>query len=190
MLGLAAEAEAERRVIITGVALKRYFEKYGQYPETLQVLAPEFLKSVPMDFMNGQPLHYKLAEPGRFLLYSVGLDGVDNGGKIPTPPTEEEKIARLTHPTTPVPESDIVWPLAASAAEVAAHRKEQSQAEAERKAQREASEKVEQQRNEQQAQEMRQAAMKKLLAEKPSLGREPVYQGRPLQCLGGQSRTN
>ncbi|MGA9779268.1 MAG: HEAT repeat domain-containing protein [Verrucomicrobiia bacterium] len=181
-LGLAAEAEAERRVIITAVALERYFGKYGRYPETLQVLAPEFLKSEPMDFMNGQPLHYKLAEDGRFLLYSVGLDCVDDGGKIPTPPTEEEKVARLTHPTMPVPESDIVWPLAASSTEVVAHRKEQSQAEAERKAQREAREKAEQQRNEQQAEEMRQSAMKKLLANKPSLGQEPVYQGKPLSA--------
>lgn len=182
LLGLAAEAEAERRVIITAVALERYFGKYGRYPETLQVLAPEFIKSVPMDFMNGQPLHYKLAEGGRFLLYSVGLDCVDNGGKIPTPPTEEEKVARLRHPTMPVPESDIVWPLAASATEVVAHRKEQSQAEAERKAQREANDKAEEQRNAQQAKETRQAAMKKLLADNPSLGQEPVYEGKPLSA--------
>jgi len=179
-LGLAAEAEAERRVIITTVALERYFGKYGQYPKTLQILAPEFLKSVPMDFMTGQPLHYRVAGDGHFLLYSVGLDCVDNGGKIQTPPTQEERFARLTHPILPVPQSDIVWPLAATSTEVVTLRNEQSQAEVERKAQIEAREKSEQQRNEQQAEEMRQAAMKKLLAEKPSLGKEPVYQGKPL----------
>lgn len=181
-LGLAAEAETERRIIITAVALERYSGKYGRYPGTVQALLPEFLKSVPVDFMTGQTLHYRVAEDGHFLLYSVGLDCVDNGGKIPTMPTEEEKVARLTHPTMPSPESDIVWPLAASATEIVAHRKEQSQAEAERRAQREASEKAEQQRNEQQAEESRQAAMKKLLAGKPSLGREPVFQGKPLSA--------
>jgi HEAT repeats len=179
-LGLAAEAEAERRIIVTAVALERYFGKYGRYPETLQVLAPEFLKSVPVDFMTGQPLHYRVAEDGHFLLYSAGLDGADNGGKIQPQTTQEERIARLTHPNTPVAEFDIVWPLPASSGEVVALRKQQSQAEAERKAQREARAKADEQRERQQAEEMRQAAMKKLLAENPSLGKEPVYQGKPL----------
>ncbi|HEV2434559.1 MAG TPA: HEAT repeat domain-containing protein [Verrucomicrobiae bacterium] len=181
-LGLAAEAEAERRIIVTAVALERYCGKYGRYPETLQILAPEFLKSVPVDFMTGQPLHYRVTEDGHFLLYSAGLDCVDNGGKIQTPPTEKGKIRRLTNPNTAVPESDIVWPLAASSAEVVALRKEQSQSEAERKAQREARAKADEQRERQQAEEMRQAAMKKLLAENPSLGQEPVYQGKPLSA--------
>ncbi len=98
-LGQAAEAEAERRIVITAVALERYFGKHGRYPETLQVLAPEFLKLVPLDFMTGQPLHYEVTEDGHFVLYSVGLDCVDNGGKIQTPPTEDMKdSARLTNP--------------------------------------------------------------------------------------------
>ncbi len=45
---------------------------------------------------------------------------------------------------------------------------------------REAREKTEEQRNEQHEEELRQAAMEKLLADKPSLGNEPIYQGKPL----------
>ena len=114
LLQSAAEAETERRVVITALALERYRARYNRYPETLQALAPEFLKSVLMDFVTGQPLHYRVAEGGHFLLYSVGLDCVDNGGKIQARPKGEEKYTRLANPNMAVRESDIVWPLAAS----------------------------------------------------------------------------
>ena len=175
-LGQAAEAEAERRVINTALALNRYRRKHGRYPETLQALAPEFLKSVPVDFMTGQPLHYRVAEDGHFLLYSVGLDCVDNDGKIQAPPTPEERFARLTNPNIPVPESDIVWPLTASSAQIAALRTRQAEVFAEQMAAVEARGRA----AEMEGERLRQAAMKKLLSEKPSLGKEPVYKGIPL----------
>ena len=180
LLESAAEAEAERRVVITALALERYRGRYNRYPETLQALAPEFLKSVPMDFMTGQPLHYRVAEGGHFLLYSVGLDCVDNGGKIQTHRTGEARYTRLANPNLAVRESDIVWPLAASSAEVAALRNQQAQVEAQRDAQRKAESEAEEKADKQLAKESRQAAMKKLLARKPSLGKEPVYEGIPL----------
>lgn len=177
-LAQAAEAETERRMMITGFALERYLEKYGKYPETLQSLAPEFLKSVPVDFMTGQSLHYRLAEDGHFLLYSVGLDCVDNGGKVPTPPTEEERYARLTNHNIAVPESDIVWPLPASSVQIAALRKRQAEKFAEQMAAVEARGRAAEMEGEQ----LRQAAMKKFLADNRSLGEEPVYQGKPLSA--------
>jgi len=180
LLGQAAETEAERRVIITALAVKRYFGKYKRYPESLAALAPEFLKSVPMDFINGQPLHYRAAEGGDFIVYSVGLDCVDNDGRIHTSQTGEERLANLRNPHLAVPESDIVWPFAASSAQVAALRKQQARAEAESQAKRKTEMEAEEKAGEEQAEKSREAAMKKLLAEKPSLGKEPVYQGKPL----------
>lgn len=179
-LGRAAEAETERRIIITALALERYREKHQKYPEILSVLTPEFIKSVPVDFMTGDPLHYRTAKDGHFLLYSVGLDCTDNGGKIQIPSSPEERFARLRNPGLPVPESDIVWPLPASSAKVVAFRQAQSRAEAERKAKMEAQAKVQEQNAREEAEDARRAAMKRLLAEKPSLGKEPVYQGKPL----------
>lgn len=176
----AAEAEAARRVIVTALALERYREEQKRYPEALRSLTPEFLKSVPTDFVTGEPLHYRVLNNGRFLLYSLGLDCVDNGGKIPTPPTDEAGYARLAKANISIPESDIVWPLPAINAEVASLRKQQTQAEAQRTAKRKAEMQAEEEAEEGRAQEMRQAAMKKLLAKKPSLGKEPVYQGIPL----------
>lgn len=124
LLGRAAEAEAERRILITAIALERYRGKNGFYPKTLAELAPEFLKTVPVDFMDGQPLRYRLTDDGHFLLYSVGLDCVDNGGKI-QPRMGDENFARLIRPGMPLPEADIVWPLPASMAAAAERRQEQ-----------------------------------------------------------------
>jgi hypothetical protein len=179
LLGQAAETEAERRVIITALAVKRYYGKYKRYPESLVALAPEFLKSVPLDFINSQPLHYRAPEGDDFIVYSVGMDCVDNDGRIHTSQAEE-RLARATNPNSAVPESDIVWPFAASPAQVAALRKQQTQAEAERQAKRKTEMETEEKAGEEQAEKTRESAIKKLITEKPSLGKEPVYKGKPL----------
>jgi len=44
------------------------------------VLVPEFLPVVPRDCMSGHALRYQLRAGGTFTLYSVGMDGIDNGG--------------------------------------------------------------------------------------------------------------
>jgi hypothetical protein len=113
LLGYAARAEAHRRLMIAALALQRYYEKHGSYPQTLAVLVPEFLASLPQDFMDGQPLRYRLAGDGHFLLYSIGLDGVDNGGEMPTNRSLPYRPGGGPSPL----EGNIVWPLPATAAE-------------------------------------------------------------------------
>jgi len=63
-------------------ALERYRLAHGGYPETLDALAPQFIESIPHDVINGQPLHYHRTDDGNFLLYSVGWNETDDGGKI------------------------------------------------------------------------------------------------------------
>ncbi|HEV2330482.1 MAG TPA: hypothetical protein VGY56_16995 [Verrucomicrobiae bacterium] len=63
-------------------ALERYRLSHGQYPATLEALAPQFLESAPHDIINGQPLHYRRTGSGKFLLYSVGWNETDDGGRI------------------------------------------------------------------------------------------------------------
>ena len=46
----------------------------------LAALVPEFLTAIPHDPMSGKLLIYRLRPDGAFLLYSVGLDGRDDGG--------------------------------------------------------------------------------------------------------------
>jgi hypothetical protein len=61
-------------------ALERYRLAHGEYPETLNVLAPQFIEKLPHDIIGGKPLHYRLESNGQFILYSVGWDDKDDGG--------------------------------------------------------------------------------------------------------------
>jgi hypothetical protein len=63
-------------------ALERFRLAHGNYPETLDALPPQFIEKLPHDIINGQPLHYRRTEDGKFVLYSVGWDEKDDGGKI------------------------------------------------------------------------------------------------------------
>jgi hypothetical protein len=62
--------------------LERYRLKYGRFPETLDELVPAFLGQVPGDVVAGAPLKYRLDAPDRFALWSVGWNGVDEGGSV------------------------------------------------------------------------------------------------------------
>ena len=111
--------EAARRIVVAAVALKRFELAHHKYPASLSELVPEYLPQVPTDFMDGKPLRYKLQADGNFLLYSVGEDGVDNGGdgaraKAVTTGNWEWAQTR-----------DVVWPRAATAKEVEDYTKAQ-----------------------------------------------------------------
>jgi hypothetical protein len=62
-------------------ALERYRLARREYPETLEALAPGFIPQVPRDIVNGEPLKYRRIENGEFLLYSVGWNETDEGGR-------------------------------------------------------------------------------------------------------------
>jgi len=59
--------------------LERYRLAQGQYPETLDALAPRFIERLPYDLIGGQPLKYQRTHGGGYILYSVGWDEKDNG---------------------------------------------------------------------------------------------------------------
>ena len=178
ILGLAAETEAERRLIVTALALERYRERQGSYPNSLAGLVPEFLKTVPLDFMDGQPQRYRRADESRFTLYSVGLDCVDNGGKL-QPQRGDEDFVNPFHPATrPLP-ADLVWPLAATTADAVVQRKQEQKARAEKLAQIEERERADEIR----AETLRQAAVKKLLTQKTVKIKDPTFQGKPLSVF-------
>ena len=68
------------------VALERYRRAHGTYPITLDQLVPDFITRVAIDPWSGRPLVYRLLSSpeaaGRpFVLYSVGADGIDDGGR-------------------------------------------------------------------------------------------------------------
>lgn len=66
----------------TACALERYRIAHGEYPQTLNELAPQFIAKVSCDLVNGQPLHYRLTPDGQFILYSIGWKQRDAGGTV------------------------------------------------------------------------------------------------------------
>jgi len=64
----------------TAIALERHRLALGEYPETLDALAPRFMAAVPHDVIGGQPLKYRREAGGRFTLYSIGWNEKDDGG--------------------------------------------------------------------------------------------------------------
>ena len=63
-------------------ALERYYLDRQSYPSSLEVLIPAYLKSVPTDIIDGAPLRYRLTEDGRYCLWAIGWNGLDEAGKV------------------------------------------------------------------------------------------------------------
>jgi hypothetical protein len=63
-------------------ALERYRLAHGEYPDTIAALLPQFIEKLPHDIIDGQPLHYRRTGDGKFMLYSVGWNEIDDGGQI------------------------------------------------------------------------------------------------------------
>ena len=94
-------------MVNTVVALKRYRLRHGNWPQSLAVLTPEFATKAPIDFMDGRPLRYRLEPDGSFSLYSIGLDGHDDGGDAARDPASP-----LLHNPSCWNGRDWVWPRA------------------------------------------------------------------------------
>jgi hypothetical protein len=61
------------------IALEHYHRAHGDYPSSLDVLAPQFIDQVPHDLIGGQPLKYRKIN-NNFVLYSIGWNEKDDGG--------------------------------------------------------------------------------------------------------------
>ncbi len=64
------------------VAITRYRLAHGgRLPARLEELVPGYLAAVPQDPLSGGPMRFRI-EPGAYTVYSVGLDGDDDGGDL------------------------------------------------------------------------------------------------------------
>lgn len=114
-VALVAHHETIRRLTITAIALERHRLRHGSYPESLTALVPDMLREVPVDIQDAQPMRYRFETNGEFLLWSVGKNGVDDGGN-----GNPDGVPSGTRPKSPFGWLDIVWPRPASAEDVAA----------------------------------------------------------------------
>lgn len=63
-------------------ALERYRLSKGQLPDALDTLMPQFLEKIPTDVIDGQPLRYRKNSDGSYVVYSLGWNQTDDGGKV------------------------------------------------------------------------------------------------------------
>lgn len=81
------------------VALERYRREHGAFPDRLAQLAPQYLRSLLKDPMDGEEMRYAKDAPNRFRLWSVGEDREDDGGKLQVKKEDDEEEGA----------DDIVW---------------------------------------------------------------------------------
>jgi hypothetical protein len=80
---MCAVGVAGTRVML---AVELFNQRAGRYPESIAELTPGILPTVPLDPWSGKPFVYRRLDPATdpyrrsYTLYSVGADGVDNGG--------------------------------------------------------------------------------------------------------------
>jgi hypothetical protein len=61
-------------------AAAQYHHVRGELPETLDALVPTYLKAVPRDIIDGQPMRYRRTKEGGCILWSIGIDRIDDRG--------------------------------------------------------------------------------------------------------------
>jgi hypothetical protein len=71
---------AHVRLLAAELALRAYEADRGRVPTRLDELVPNYLAKLPGDPFAGQALIYR-PQGATWLLYSIGPDGVDDGGK-------------------------------------------------------------------------------------------------------------
>jgi hypothetical protein len=81
-------ADRRQRAILSTVAAALAVERFrrdgGRWPASFAEMVPGYLKNVPIDPFDLQPLRYKHLPDG-VVIYAVGPDGVDDGGAVHTP---------------------------------------------------------------------------------------------------------
>lgn len=66
------------------IALTQYRLAHGNYPTALDELVPTYIAAIPSDPFDDKPLRYRV-EGGAAVVYSIGSDLRDDGGKISSP---------------------------------------------------------------------------------------------------------
>ena len=81
-LAMIAEDRGNMRFEVTKLAfaVAEYRAQKGDYPAKLADLVPKYVAAIPQDVFSGGALHYKPQADG-YLLYSVGPNGKDDGGR-------------------------------------------------------------------------------------------------------------
>lgn len=75
------ETDVKNTLLMTYEAMIASKKDHGFYPKAVSELVPEYLSKIPLDpFRSNAPLCLKWNKYNQLSLYSVGPDGIDNGG--------------------------------------------------------------------------------------------------------------
>jgi len=95
-------ATMQFELTMLGFALAEYRAEHGSYPARLADLVPKYVPKVPLDLFNDEELHYQPKDDG-YALWSVGLNGIDDGGKNEEDFRESESSESWDDPSIRVP---------------------------------------------------------------------------------------
>ena len=70
---------ASCRLTDTLIAVEQFRRQSGRFPQSIDELVPDLLPERPLDPFSGRDLVFR-AEPQRIVIYSLGSNGVDDGG--------------------------------------------------------------------------------------------------------------
>ncbi|NJK90866.1 MAG: hypothetical protein HC904_02930 [Blastochloris sp.] len=93
----AAQIQANLGFVQTALAIERYRLATGRIPDSLDLLIPDYLPSLPQDPISGRPLFYNNRRDGSYLLYSIGWNEKDDGGE----PNRDAKQGDWVWPSHP-----------------------------------------------------------------------------------------
>lgn len=82
----AARQQARVRLLLVGLAIRRAKLDGLAPPESLEALVPKYLAKVPVDPFSGEAIRY-FRDGDDCVIYSIGVDRVDNHGSEKTVPT-------------------------------------------------------------------------------------------------------
>jgi hypothetical protein len=96
-------AEAVVRLASLACALERHRSTAGALPDALEAMVPRCLAEIPSDPAGPGALRYRREGADGFVVYSVGPDGKDDGGRVRTEGNDSEGERRAER------EADWVW---------------------------------------------------------------------------------
>jgi hypothetical protein len=101
VLEAAERAQQHSDTILVAFAATWYQRFNGKYPDSLAQLTPTYLLTVPRDVFTGGELIYRPEAKG-FVLYGVGANGRDDGGRGPdSKPAGDDIVVRIPMPPRP-----------------------------------------------------------------------------------------
>ena len=94
------------------IALHQFRARYGDWPQQLKQLQPDLLTELPRDPYGGAVLRYEVRDH-QPVLWSIGLDGVDQGGFFPeeVTPFTLRRVPQGASSPRPAPKDARLWPM-------------------------------------------------------------------------------